>query len=424
MLRTLFALLLALAALPSRAATDADGDPQFPTRVYPGDFDTRKKDVALRIFRTATGFAAFAESSSSNAAGLVLWGRRLSATNTPPDGGAVRDAFLSDIIDVDEAGGRFLVVGESPTNLDGGVDAGVARLTSTLGFDTAFAQDGSVVLNFGGVDQERPLAAQLDGATLQGYVAVFGSNPGSTAGTLYLARIAANGAVDYFVPLAGSARNRATMLLDRQRRLVIASAELFNGECRIRVARYLLPADGLPQSDQTFAPQTGRVLHVDPFVSCEVPARVVERPDGRLLLLLWTSNELGQRSSKLMQITAGGMIDPAFASDTTSYEGRAVALQSDGRAIIVGSDGGNAFVERRRADGTPDATFSATGSETQFQFVQNGVSSVGSSFADVTIVDDRIILVGDGIVPNTASDYNMVVTAMRGSDRVFAGSFE
>ena len=172
------------------------------------------------------------------------------------------------------------------------------------------------------------------------------------------------------------------------------------GTLQVGVARYT--GSGMP--DSSFGAGAGRVsipFYVDslglPLNYNSIVAAGVVRADKRILAVGYSDSIQAQQAMFAMQLTASGSLDSSFGTNgrvvvSEMTAPSAVALQSDGKAIVVGRVGNgtaaNWSIVRLNADGSVDPSF--------FR-LQNGrdFSSAEDIAQAVTIQKDgRIVVVG------------------------------
>jgi uncharacterized delta-60 repeat protein len=290
-----------------------------------------------------------------------------------------------------QADGRFVVVGS--TDVGGSAGFAVARvLADGSGLDPSFDGDGKVVVEFdlGGANEDRAAAVALQA---DGRIVVVGSvQVGAAAANtdFGIVRLTATGALDttfdtdgkrtVAFDLGGANEDRATAVaVSPGGRLVVAGyAEGGAGAHEFAAAR-LSATDG--SLDTTF--DTDGKATVD-FGGDDVAYAVAVRPDGRVVLAGATDGT--QSRFAVAQLTFFGVLDTAFAgtgklafSFNESVPGgaeaaRAVALDGDGRVVLVGGTDNtaagtdNVGVARVLADGSGlDQSF-GTGGKVQADF--------------------------------------------------------
>jgi uncharacterized delta-60 repeat protein len=145
------------------------------------------------------------------------------------------------------------------------------------------------------------------------------------------------------------------------------------------------------------------------------------QPDGRLVVA-GMSEDIDEfvRFPVLLRYGTDGALDPSFDDDgvcfITAPEPTDVAVQSDGKIVVVGEYEGDFALARFDTDCTPDATFSGDG----FQRVDFLGGSDGAS-AMALLPDGRIVVVGTG-QPEFSSGLDFVV-ARFGTDGALDESF-
>ena len=127
------------------------------------------------------------------------------------------------------------------------------------------------------------------------------------------------------------------------------------------------PAAAAPADlDPTFS---GDGIEVTDIGASDNSAGVVLQADGKVLVAGASSNGTSAGTNVgVARYTAAGALDPSYAGDGTqtadfgAFEsGAAIALQADGKAVVVGRSGSDFLVARYTSDGLPDTTFSGDG---------------------------------------------------------------
>jgi len=112
-------------------------------------------------------------------------------------------------------------------------------------------------------------------------------------------------------------------------------------------------------------------------------ADVVVQPDGKLVVVGWATVS-GRGVFGVARFESDGELDSSFSGDgiaTTDFgtdaSATAVALQSDGRIVVVGVANGNYALARYNADGSLDETFGDGGTKTtDLGYEQQGATAV------------------------------------------------
>jgi uncharacterized delta-60 repeat protein len=140
--------------------------------------------------------------------------------------------------------------------------------------------------------------------------------------------------------------------------------------------------------------------------------------DGKILIS-------GERASKfwLMRLNADGSLDTsfgtnceAFATFSSSAAGRTMAQQADGKIVVVGTSSSDFAAARFNADGTLDTTFGTAG------LVLIPIGTTTDSAYDVAVqTDGKIVIVGSAFNSSTVEDYAVIrLTSSGALDTTFA----
>ena len=294
--------------------------------------------------------------------------------------------------------GKIVVVGH------GSDDFIVARYLANGKMDTSFGSGGSTRVNFAGVDTARDVLIQPDGKIIiVGGVAGLTEMGQGTLGHRFvendfgLMRLTSSGKLDtsfgdrgkVITNLSGTDWAEAVALQDDGKIVVVG-----NGGNDFAVARYF--ANGKP--DTSFGSNgTTRVN----FAGVDTARDVVIQPDGKLLVVGSANNE---RDLGLVRLQTNGKLDTSFGSGgkvLTSVSGtdwaEAVALQNDGKIVVVGNGGNDFVVARYLANGKLDSSFGNRGM-TRVNF------GAIDTARDVVIQPDGKIVVVGGVNGNTFLD--------------------
>ncbi|MBL8487153.1 MAG: hypothetical protein JNK22_08715, partial [Rhodocyclaceae bacterium] len=239
----------------------------------------------------------------------------------------------------------------------------LVRYNADGSLDTDFGEAGRTVVPFSSSSGTGQVAAlQEDGKIL-------------FAGTVYnegvfsyaVARYLADGSLDTGFGSGGIAKvsfgssgdacAAITVLADGS--ILLAGTTMAAGFYDYGLA--LLDADGIPVSG--FG-SDGKVI--TDFGSGDVARAVAVQADGMLLVTGITGSVSSDFS--LARYTAAGALDTAFGTGGTltadiaaADSGNAVAVQADGKIVVVGTSSGDIAVLRFNADGTPDNGFDGDG---------------------------------------------------------------
>jgi uncharacterized delta-60 repeat protein len=296
------------------------------------------------------------------------------------------------------------------------VDFVLARFNADGTVDTGFGNGGKVATDIaGGFAQERAraVAIQPDGKIV---VAGESSLPSGDL-AVALVRYNADGTLDakfgtdgkVFDAPAVLGRAFDVVVLADGRIVVAGDAPVANDPSDFGdflVARYQ-PNGSL---DPTFG--TNGIVVTDTSFGTDLARNIVVQPDGALVV---SGDPIGSDPSlhtSVARYQASGALDPTFNSGgklvlAGAHVGRGLALQSDGRLVLVGSmavsnvpdDLTHFAAIRLKADGTFDESFGSGGTAT--------VSITGRTdvaHAVVVQADGRIVVAGEGnlINPNFA----------------------
>jgi uncharacterized delta-60 repeat protein len=153
--------------------------------------------------------------------------------------------------------------------------------------------------------------------------------------------------------------------------------------------------------------------------SLSAAADVAVQPDGKIVAVGFVAGDFG-----IARYNANGTLDPTFGTGglvTTDFGGfdqaNGVALQPDGRIVVVGPLQGEIGVARYNSDGSLDSTFGSGG-----KVVTDASPSFDGAF-DVAIWSGKIVVGGGtGLYGSGASDFQVVRYNADGSlDSSFGG---
>jgi len=314
-----------------------------------------------------------------------------------------------------QADGRLVVagVGTSPsTNLRIGM--AVARLNLDGSLDETFGEDGTAHAGF--PPEENPgavgVAIQSDGRI----VVVGGTFTPTTSTNIALARFHTDGTLDttfgtggrVVTPTVGQATARAVAIQSDGK--IVVAGDLYDfanpqNDGDFIVVRYL--SDG--SLDPAFG--TSGIVSSDLFGgSNDLAFDLVVRPDGRIVVCGGTRRLSLSGQMGIAQYDSSGTLDPTFGSGGvaitsfgTSGSPRAMALQVDGRVVLVGTVGSGATpaLARFDASGALDPTFGVGG-------LVESSPAIAIRPAAVGIQSDGSILLTGSYFTATFSDFTLV----------------
>ena len=231
--------------------------------------------------------------------------------------------------------------------------------------DASFGSGGTVITSFGGADVASAVAIQPDGKLV---VAGRTNIAGNTV--FALARYNANGGLDPAFGTGGlvttdfgSTDQAFAVALQGDGKIVTAGRRGSD----VIVARY--NADGT--QDTLFGPANtpGRVI--TNFGATEQALALVLQPDGKIVVAGRTNKPApnGNFDFALARYESTGTLDLTFGTAglvTTDFGGSvdrafAMALQPDGKLVVVGDSDANFALARYNSDGSLDAGFGAGG---------------------------------------------------------------
>lgn len=170
---------------------------------------------------------------------------------------------------------------------------------------------------------------------------------------------------------------------------------------------------------------TGGIARVDlPLSPYDEAQRLLVQPDGRIVAVARSAHTGGASSSVLLRLTPMGVLDTTFGTGGISYDIpngshiKRVTLLRDGKLLLSGSFLHYALLSRYHADGRVDATFGVDG---HLRLLAPGLLDY-HEVNDVAVQDDgRIVLVGSAGGSRQASLIARVEAEGTGVDAAFNG---
>ena len=239
----------------------------------------------------------------------------------------------------------------------------LARYTAAGGLDTSFSGDGLQTTDFGAADGATAVAIQADGRIVLA---------GSSDGDFALARYDAQGALD--TSFSGDGKQTTDfggsdsshdVAIAANGAIVAAGTHAFGGAANFAVARYT-PGGAL---ERAWTTDFGRSQST--YDSGE---GVAIQADGRIIVVGYGAEQTQfggyyTRDLQLARYDANGALDSSFSDDgrleTSLYAdtlGDGVAVEGNGRIVAFGKAGGAFALARFNTDGTLDATSPRTAS--------------------------------------------------------------
>jgi uncharacterized delta-60 repeat protein len=277
--------------------------------------------------------------------------------------------------------GKIVMVG-SVVNVDR--DFALARYNANGSLDPSFSGDGMQTSDFGGADRANGVVVQGDGRI----VAV------GRGGALdfALARFDPDGSLD--PGFSGDGRQTTEfggpdsawgMALQADGKIVVVGLRARSGTTDFGLARY----DTGGELDPSFS---GDGKQTTDFGGREAARGVALQSDGKIVVV---------GDGGIARYNANGSLDPSFSGDGKQEgSGWGVAIQGDGKIVVVGFGGPNFRLARYNPNGSLDTSFSGDGVQTT-DFFGNFDSSHGVALQS----DGKIVVVGVTEGPLDTTDF-------------------
>jgi uncharacterized delta-60 repeat protein len=303
--------------------------------------------------------------------------------------------------------GKIDVVGTT-TQPGPGTEFVVAQLLNPQGtLDTSFGSPNGFLFSkygnlstSGAVDRGKAIALQPDGKILVGGdTTVNGSsdfavarvlNPDGALDTSY--GLGSGASLISFEGNTGGDDVGSDIVQQPDGRIVVAGWARNGPAGGMGVARLLNP-EGTP--DASFGAGTGRV-QID-FAGGAIAQAVALQPDGKIIL----AGESGNTNFAVARLLPGGSLDDSFGAGgkaVINFAGQSgvsdVALQPDGKIVLVGYAGDNFGVARLQPNGSLDTTF-GSGGKTEI-----GYGPVAYGVALAMQPDGKIVVAGETHSPD------------------------
>lgn len=277
-----------------------------------------------------------------------------------------------------------IILGGSFTRVNGIPRNGLARLHPDGSLDASF--QASLGPTNECCPEVRALTLQPDGRVIVGG-SFIGWNTSVKGSREDLVRLEANGDWD---PTFGSPPSEALPV----RALAIDSV----GRILVRTDSDLVRLTPDGQRDAGFKVQPGLEGHVD---------EIAVRPDGRLLVIGGFYDSIEHVTRPARRLEADGSDDPTYRAATSDPAsgwvfGRALAIQSDGRVIVTGSDGTEAILARLDETGAVDPSFRWSGDPAPDAWRFRWIQAVGVAG------DGTMLILGGGSSPHTSVEESRV----------------
>jgi len=308
--------------------------------------------------------------------------------------------------------GKIIVAGETALSVAAEINFAIARYNTDGSLDNTFDGDGKVTTDFGLVDGARAIVIQPDGRI------VAAGTAGTIAGGSFfaVARYNTNGSLDGSFDGDGKALTDFSggrfslgalgVALQADGRIVAVGDANISGQRDFGVARYNTNGS----LDVTFG-AAGKVITDFPLNDEGITGLVIQ-PDGKVIAAGRFNSRIFIRGAQdpnfelaryntdgTLDLTfgTGGLVSTDFPSNSDDFA-NAVAVQADGRIVVVGqtgptfsvSTGDTAFgIVRYNTDGSLDTTFGIGGRvSTDFGTTHD------SAVAVAVQADGKIVVVG------------------------------
>lgn len=287
-----------------------------------------------------------------------------------------------------QSDGKILIAGSTWSGSSN--DLAIVRVNTNGTLDGSFGTGGTVIMDIGGGtnDSAYNLYLQADGKIVVG---------GSSNGDFALVRYDSAGNLDtgfgaggkVITAIGGSSDFGYGLTADASGRLLLAGSSFNGTSYDIAVVRYL--SNG--SLDSSFG--TGGIVTTSTSVSDDVAYSVRVQGDGKILVG-GTSRSDSTADFALMRYNDDGTLDTSFNGSgimTTDYgakdEGYGIALQPDGKIVMMGSVNNQLVITRFHANGTVDLPFGAQGQLNGTPTFTEGGAAVVLD-ADVQIFDAEL----------------------------------
>ncbi len=265
--------------------------------------------------------------------------------------------------------------------------------------DLNFNGTGIVSTVVGSNDAASSVAVQSDGK-----IVVAGSSSNASGHDEFaVVRYNTNGTLDtsfngsgkVTTAVGGNSDHALAVALQSDGKIVVVGDSTIGGQLDFAIVRY-----NVNGSLDTSFNGTGKAT-TDFDIGNDLGKSVAVQADGKIVVAGW-AHAGGTHVFGLVRYTASGFLDSSFNSTgkvTTSFRGEedeanGIALQTDGKIVVVGSSSGGGTrdfaIARYNANGSLDSTFSGTG---KVILAFGSTESIARSVAVQS--DGKIVAVGD-----------------------------
>ncbi|MEY2562484.1 MAG: hypothetical protein QOH88_677 [Verrucomicrobiota bacterium] len=320
---------------------------------------------------------------------------------------------------------KIVVVGSTALSVASEDNFAIARYNTNGSLDSSFDGDGKIITDFGLVDSAEAVVIQSDQR-----IVVAGRAGTTAAGSFFaVARYNTNGSLDNSFDTDGKVTTdfsggrfslgALAVALQADGKIVAAGDANSSGQRDFGVIRY----NSNGALDSTFG--GGGKVGIDFALNDETITRVVVQPDGKIIAAGRFNSQIRINGAQdpnfeLARYNTDGTLDQTFGVGgvvTTDFGthgddfSNAIALQPDGRIIVVGQVGANfsqlpsadtAFgIARYNPNGSPDSSFDGDG------LVTTDFGSTHDSAAAVAVQSDgKIVVAGSAGSDFAVARYN------------------
>jgi uncharacterized delta-60 repeat protein len=329
-----------------------------------------------------------------------------------------------------QADGKIIAAGFSGVPQTSTYDFALIRYNPDGSLDNTFSADGRLITNFGGIDQAYDAALQPNGKIV---VAGYKCSNDFTICDVALARYNVGGALD--ITFSGDGKqtsdfggndNGSLAVAIQPDGKIVAAGYMWNGtDYDFAVYRYL--SNGT--LDSTFSGD-GMARIGFGAGRQDYAGDLVIQSDGKIVVIGYTGDsDEANNNFAVARLNANGSLDTTFSGDgkqITNFGGDdyayAVALQTDGKIVVIGEKGTSALsyfaVVRYNSDGSLDAAFNTTGRKA-FS-IAAGVNSV--AVAVRVQANGKIVIAGRTGAAEVADFALVRLNSGGGFDTTFSGN--
>jgi uncharacterized delta-60 repeat protein len=313
--------------------------------------------------------------------------------------------------------GKIVAVGAKVNLTTGNRNFALARYNSNGSLDTTFSGDGKQVTDLGRSDFAYDAALQSDGK-----IVVVGSSCDDAGCDLAVARYMPGGSLD--TTFSGDGKkvvdyggqdngSQGGVAIRSDGKIVIAGFFFDATKNALVFAVYRLNSNGSP--DPAFGGDGMVSFDFGNEDWTDTAYDLALQSNGKIVVGGSTWNRgTGESKFAVARLTSNGTLDSTFSVDglkttgfDTNAESYALALQSDGKIVLAGHNGGRFALARYNPGGSLDNTFSGDGRVTTPFFDSSGVQTEAICW-DVAILSNGNLVAG-GEMYNSNSGRNFAI---------------